>query len=226
MKAVILAGGLGKRLRPLTSDRPKPLVEVAGKPIIVHQLEWLKEHDITEVIICAGYLKEVLIKHLGSGQKYGVHIAYVVEEEPLGTGGALANAAPLLRNEEGFFVLNGDIITDLDPWHLTELEERFVGSIALVPLPCPYGVVELGPEGEVRVFYEKPVLKEHLINAGVYFFRPDVLPQLPTRGDLERTTLPMLAMARSLKGVVYEDVFWKAIDTVKDVEEAERRLCA
>ncbi len=220
MKAVILAGGQGKRLRPLTSEVPKPLIPINNKPIILWQIEWLKKHGINEFLICVGYLKEKIINALGNGSRYGVKIGYVVEEEPLGTGGAIKNAEAFLRNEEGFFVLNGDIITNLDPMKLTELDDKCIGAIALVPLPSPYGVVEIDENSYIRAFREKPVLKDYWINAGIYYFKPEIFNYLPHRGDIEKTTFPELAKRKLIKAVKYINVLWKSIDTYKDLEEA------
>ncbi|HYZ59611.1 MAG TPA: nucleotidyltransferase family protein, partial [Nitrososphaeraceae archaeon] len=117
MKAVILAGGLGKRLGPLTDERPKPMIEVLDQPIIEWQIKWFKKFGIGEIVICVGYLKEHIIDYIGSGSRFGVKVGYAVEEEPLGTGGALKNAQSLLggAKNDGFFMVNGDILTDLDP---------------------------------------------------------------------------------------------------------------
>ena len=227
-KAVILAGGLGKRLRPLTSDRPKPLVEVAGRPIIEWQIEWLKRHGFTDIVVLAGYRWEKLIEHLGSGQRLGVRIAYVVEEEPLGTGGAIKNAEHILSTEDYFIVLNGDIITDLPLGKLVDRlasEERAVAAIALVPLRSPYGVVEVDSSGWIVNFREKPVLN-YWINAGVYAMRPKIFEYLPEKGDIEVTAFPRLAEERKLLGVQFREVYWRSIDTVKDLEEVSRQLAS
>ncbi len=224
MKAVILAGGQGRRLRPLTNDIPKPLVEIAGKPIIVHQIEWLKKYEVREFIAAVGYLKEKFIDNLGSGRKYGVHISYVVEEEPLGTAGGLKNVANLLDKEEMFYVVNGDVITDIDPTKLIGvLDGSTIGVIATVPLPSPYGIVFSDSRDYVILFQEKPVIRDYWINAGLYLFKPEVFKYLPDRGDLERELFPKLADARKLKTVKYCDfTIWRSIDTLKDLEEAEK----
>ena len=227
MKAAILAGGYGKRLRPLTSDRPKPLVEVAGKPIIVWQIEWLKSHGITEIVVLAGYLYTKLIEYLGNGSRFGVRIAYVVEEEPLGTAGALKNAEHILRKEDYFIVVNGDIITNLDPLQLVKtVSERseVIAAIAAVPLRSPYGILKIDEHGRIIDFVEKPVLREYWINAGVYAMRPDIFDYLPEKGDIEKTSFPRLARERRLVALRYMDVFWRSIDTYKDVEEVSREL--
>lgn len=225
-KAVILAGGFGKRLRPLTEDRPKPLVEVAGRPIIEWQILWLRSHGVREFVVLLGYRWERLVERLGSGRRLGVRVAYVVEDEPLGTGGAVKNAEHLLRGEKVFIVLNGDILTDLD---VGRLVEKLAGSgdalvaMALVPLRSPYGVVELGPGDRIVGFAEKPTL-DYWVNAGVYAMRPGVLDYLPERGDLERAVFPRLAREGLLLGVRYRGVYWRSVDTLKDLEEAARQI--
>jgi NDP-sugar pyrophosphorylase family protein len=225
LKAVILAGGQGRRLKPLTDSTPKPLVEVAGRPIVAWQIEWLKRYGVEQFILSIGYLKEKFIEALGSGRRYGVHVSYVVEEEPLGTAGGLKNAKPLLDKEDAFYVLNGDIITDLDPSKLAEgLEDKAVGVIALIPMPSPYGVVDCDEKGYVKSFLEKPSLP-HWINAGIYLFKPEIFDYMPEKGDLEKTVFPKLAEEGRLKAVEYKSHgFWKSIDTFKDVEDAEKLL--
>ncbi|MEM0196863.1 MAG: nucleotidyltransferase family protein [Sulfolobales archaeon] len=226
MKAAIIAGGLGKRLRPLTEDRPKPLVEVAGKPIIEWQIEWLRRCGVNSFIILAGYYREKLIDFLGSGSKFGVHVAYVIEDEPLGTGGAIKNAESLIGNET-FIAVNGDIITNIPVEELVEYLNGLrdaVAAIALVPLRSPYGIVELDRSGRVITFREKPVLEEYLINAGIYVMKPEIFEYLPSRGDIERDTFPKLAAEGRLVGRVFRGYYWRSIDTIKDVEEASHEV--
>ncbi len=220
--AVILAGGYGKRLRPLTEDKPKPLVEVAGKPILEWQIEWLTEYGIDTFYILAGYKKEVLIDWVTKNQeRLGISVAILTEEEPLGTGGALLKLADFLDDEE-FIAVNGDIITNLDVTKL--VNNDVIVSIALVPLRSPYGVVQLNDEGKIVNFVEKPVLKEYWINAGVYLMSPEIFDYLPEKGDIERTTFPLLAEKGLLRGVKFDNVYWRSIDTIKDVEEATKEL--
>lgn len=226
MKVAILAGGFGKRLRPLTTGKPKPLVEVAGKPILVHQIDWLRSHGFNEVVLLVGYLKEKIMEYVGGGSRFGVRVVYVVEEEPLGTGGALKNAEHVLKNEEVFLALNGDIITDLDPSRLVDTVRsgEAAAAVAAVPLRSPYGILELGEGDRILAFREKPVLHEYWINAGVYAMSPRVFDYLPPRGDIERNGFPQLAREGILKAVRYEGVFWRSIDTHKDIEEAAKEL--
>jgi NDP-sugar pyrophosphorylase family protein len=222
MLAAVLAGGFGKRLRPFTEDSPKPLVQVAGEAIIDWQIKWLKKHGVRELVILAGYKKEKLIEHLGSGSRHGVKITYVIEDEPLGTGGAIKNAEHVLSKEEVFLVLNGDILTNLDPKKLVaklEEDDSLLGVIASIPLPSPYGILKI--EGEkITGFVEKPVITDYWINAGIYALRSDSLKYFPEKGDLEKTAFPKMAEEGVLGVVKYENVFWRAIDTHKDLEEA------
>ncbi len=225
MKAAIIAGGFGKRLKPLTQDRPKPLVPVAGKAIIEWQIEWLKKYGVDTIVVLAGYQREKMIEFLGSGTKYGIKIVYTIEDEPLGTAGAIKNAEPILRTEP-FLALNGDIITNIPLDKLMKVIEgkNAVVAMALVPLRSPYGIVEVDETGKIVRFVEKPILQQHLINAGVYYMRPEIFDYLPEKGDIERTTFPQLAKEGKLYAGIFRDVYWRSIDTMKDVEEASREL--
>lgn len=226
MKAVILAGGYGKRLRPLTEKLPKPLLPVGDKGIIEWQIRWLKHYGIDRVVVCAGYLKERIVERLGDGSKHAVRIEYAFEDEPLGTGGALKNARQLLEGEEVFLMVNGDVLTDLNPLELVEaLEGDFMGVMALAPLPSPYGIVEFDREtGRILSFVEKPRIKDYWINAGVYALRSRILDHLPDKGDIEKTTFPSLAEKGLLRARPYENCTWLSIDSHKDLEEASKMV--
>jgi len=226
MMVVILAGGFGKRLRPYTEEIPKPLVNVADKPILEWQIEWLKRYGFNEFVLLVGYRKEKIIEHIGSGGRLGVKVTYVVEDEPLGTGGAIKNAEHILSKEEKFLVLNGDILTNLNPLKLFEkLDENpeFVAVIASIPLPSPYGVLEI-KDSKVTGFVEKPRLKDYWINAGIYAMKPEALRYFPDKGDLERTAFPAMAKDGVLGAVKYTEVFWKSVDTYKDLEEVTKSI--
>jgi len=221
-KAFILAGGYGKRLRPLTDDKPKPLIEIAGKPILEWQIQWLKSFGIKDFYILAGYKKDVLIDWVSKNQdRLGVNIAVISEEEPSGTGGALNKAKNFMRDDE-FIVTNGDVITNLDITKLVNVNSLV--AIALVPLRSPYGVVQIDDKGKITSFVEKPILKEYWINAGVYKMKPGVIEFLPSKGDIEKTTFPLLAQRGMLRGIKFDNVYWRSIDTIKDIEEATQEL--
>ncbi len=221
MEAVILAGGFSKRLAPSTSEVPKPLLPVGGKPILVRQIEWLRGFGVRDVVLAVGNLRHKVFEALGDGRRLGVRIFYSVEEEPLGTAGAIKNAELFMRDDV-FIVLNGDVLTNLDLNRLVEALGDADGAIALVPLRSPYGIVEFDRDGRITRFREKPLLEGFYINEGVYALRREVLKFLPERGNIEETAFPMLAERGRLRGVAYRDVFWRSIDSVKDLEEVDK----
>ncbi len=227
MLGVILAGGFGKRLRPLTDKMPKNLLEINDKPIIQHQIEWLKNQGIKRFLVLTGYLSKMMSDYLGDGGRLGVKIMYSEEEEPLGTGGAVKNAYRYLSKENSFILVNGDIITNIDIYPLIETINKHsecIGVLSTVPLPSPYGIIEFDRNGVIKKFIEKPLIEEYWINAGVYLFKMDILEYLPEKGDLEKITLPKLAEMGKLRVVKYMGVFWRSIDSHKDLDMTSRDL--
>jgi mannose-1-phosphate guanylyltransferase len=221
---VILAGGLGKRLRPLTTDRPKPMIQIKDRPIIELQVNWLKKFGMTDIILLVGHLKEKIKYHLADGKKFGVNISYIEEHVPLGTGGALKNAKnEIIQNgntNKGFFVINGDILTDLDPFTISEKGSM---TLALVPLKSTFGIVETNGD-LVSKFVEKPSIKHMWVNAGIYYFSNEIFDYLPDKGNLETVTLPMLVEKQKLKAKKFSNNYWRSIDSHKDVEEASKEI--
>ncbi len=220
MLALILAGGYGKRLRPYTEKVPKPLVLINGKPILEYQLMWLKKQGVKDFIFLVGYKADSIIQYFNDGKKWNVNILYSIEDVPAGTGGAIYNARHLIDRDE-FLVVNGDIITDLRVLPLLNALEDSIGAIALVPMPSPYGIVDVDEDGIIKKFREKPLLEDKWINAGVYAFRREILNYLPSKGDIEKTAFPELSSKGRLKGIKFTGVFWKSIDTIKDLEYME-----
>lgn len=224
MKAAILAGGFGKRLRPFTNEKPKSMLEVAGHPLIERQIQWLKSSGISDLVICVGYLKEKIMDHVGNGSKFGVDVRYSVEERALGTGGAIKNAEHMLSSED-FFVINGDILTTIDPG-------RLVGdthAVSAVPMRNPFGVIITKDDSEssyVAEFLQKPVMNDVWINAGMYYFKNEVFDYLPRTGDFEASVLPMLARRGKLKAVRFAKSYWRSIDSHRDLEEASKEIKA
>ena len=192
MYALILAGGKGERLRPLTDTLPKPMVPVCGKPILEHQVEWLKAGGVTDVVFLAGYRWEAIKDHFGDGGAFGIKAHYSVEDSPLGRGGAIKAGLPQVpENEETIAVLNGDIITDetlknLSAFHQDRrsANESHLATIMVVPMVSPYGLVDMDDAGTVTGFREK-VEMEHWINAGIYLFDRAIAGELPDLGDHE-----------------------------------------
>ena len=224
MITVILAGGLGKRLRPLTSDRPKPMIQINNTPIIELQVKWLKKFGITDIIVLVGHLREKIKHHLADGKKFGVNISYIEENVPLGTGGALKNAKDhIIQNgnsDPGFFVINGDILTNLDPFTISEKGSM---TLALVPMKSTFGIVETNGD-LVSKFIEKPSIEDMWINAGVYYFSNEIFDYLPDKGNLETVTLPMLVEKQKLKAKKFSNNYWRSIDSHKDVDEASQEI--
>ena len=186
---VIMAGGKGTRLRPYTENCPKPMLLVAGKPMLQHIIERAKSQGFGGFVLSLNYLGDMIRDHFGDGSAYGVQIAYVDEDEPLGTAGALSLIQP--RPDSAFVVTNGDVLTDIDYRELIEFRERHnahgVMAVRMYEWTNPYGVVQM--EGvDITGFAEKPVSRSH-INAGVYAFGPGVLDHLARHRHCDMPTL-------------------------------------
>jgi mannose-1-phosphate guanylyltransferase len=230
MQAVILAGGFGKRLKPLTDNIPKPMIRVGGVSILERQLAHLKRQGIRDFVICVGYKKEAIVDYFRDGRDFGVRIKYSIETNPLGTGGALRNASNLIHDNEFVFAY-GDILTDLDIGKLKQASYddgkrgKCLAVMATVPLRSPYGIVEIKRGYRtVTGFKEKPTLRDYWINAGLFFFDRSILNILPESGSLESVTLEELASKGELMAVQFHDANWRSIDSHKDIEEAEREF--
>ena len=200
MQALILAGGEGTRLRPLTLTIPKPVMPLVDRPFISYMLEWLRRHGIDDVILSCGFMAEGVREVLGDGSALGVSLRYLEEPEPLGTGGALKFAEDLL--DERFFMLNGDVLTDIDLSAQLEQHERTgaAATLALIAVddPSAYGLVRLADDRSVKEFVEKPGPELHdtnLINAGAYVIERRVLEGMAPAGtniSIEREVFPTL----------------------------------
>ncbi len=225
MFALVLAGGKGERLRPLTSNRPKPMVRVAGKPILQHHLEWLRENGVTDAVLLCGYKHEAIERHFGDGRRFGLRIRYSIEDEPLGRGGAFKQGMRQVPEGEGFVIgTNGDNITDqpLAPLIRSHRRSGAVATIMLSPLRSPFGIARLSRGRRIQGFDEKPLLP-YWVNAGLYVLSREFFAMLPDRGDHETTAFPRLAESGKLHGYK-SSAYWKPIDTVKDVTEAAAYL--
>jgi NDP-sugar pyrophosphorylase family protein len=220
MYAIVLAGGKGERLRPFTEDRPKAMVEIVGIPILSYQLQWLQAQGVTDLIIASGYRHEVIESYFGNGERLGLRITHVVEQSPLGRGGALRAAlSHVPAKDEVVVATNGDVITNipLTPFLDAHRASRVLATIMLTPFVSPYGIVEVNEEDRVTQFREKPELP-YWINAGVYALSPAIHELLPERGDHETTTFPQLARDGRL-GAFRSRGYWRGVDTIKDVNE-------
>lgn len=219
MRAVVLVGGFGTRLQPLTLDTPKQMLPIVGKPMIEHVVEYLSGHGITEVILSLGFAPDVFQQAYPDGHCNGVKIHYAIEPEPLDTAGAIRFAADSADISETFLVLNGDVLTDLDLENLISFHKKTgaEASIHLIPVedPSRYGVVPTDEDGRVLGFIEKPRPEEsptNWINAGTYVLEPSVLERISSgqRVSVEKEVFPALALESQLFGFKSEN-YW--IDT-------------
>ena len=227
MKAVVMAGGEGSRLRPLTSRLPKPLVPVAGTPCIEHILRLLRDHGIFDVVITLAYLGSEIRNRLGDGADLDMNVEYVVEDRPLGTAGSVRNAKHLL--DDTFLVISGDALTDIDLTSVIKqhAERGAHATIVLksVPNPLDYGVVITDDEGNVKRFLEKPSWGEVFsdqANTGIYVIEPSVLGYIDEGAvaDWSQDVFPtMLRRKKPLIGVV-SDEYWCDIGSIQSYIQA------
>ncbi len=225
MYALVIAGGKGERLRPLTDDRPKAMVELDGRPLIDYHLAWLREEGVTDVILLCGYRAEVLQEYCQDGRRWGLSIGYNVEDEPLGRGGALKAGFALAPNTEDVFIAtNGDVLTNqsLSPLLSYHKEKAATATIMVTPLNSPYGIIDIRDGGGVASFREKPELP-FWINAGVYVLSREFFTLLPDVGDHETSTFPQLATENRMYAFK-STAFWKSVDTIKDLSEAAQHI--
>lgn len=226
LAAVVLVGGEGTRLRPLTDSLPKSMVPVLNKPFLEHTIAYLRNYGINNIILTLNYFPEAIQKYFAEGSRCEVELVYAIEDTPLGTAGAVKNAGHHL--ESTFIVLNGDVFTDLDINDLISFHRNKKAKITIaltrVDNPCAFGVVETDDEGKIRRFIEKPAPEEvtsHWINAGIYVIEPEVLEHVPTDTHymFERGLFPLLLdMGEPLYGY-HHGGYWL------DMGTPEKYLC-
>lgn len=224
-EAILLVGGKGTRLRPMTVHTPKPMVPAAGVPFLTHQLARARAAGVEHIVLATSYLAEVFEPYFGDGSSLGLHLEYVTEEEPLGTGGAIRNVASRLRSgpSDPVLICNGDILTGLDIRALVATHESSGADVSLhltrVTDPRAYGLVPTDDSGRVTAFLEKPQTPEEIvtdqINAGAYVFRRSVIDTIPVGRpvSVERETFPeLLAAGAHLQGMV-DSTYWLDLGT-------------
>jgi NDP-sugar pyrophosphorylase family protein len=196
MQAIIMAGGSGSRLRPLTNDIPKPMVPIIDRPVLELIIRHLKKHNITDIAMTLGYKADIIKSAYGDGSKFGVNIRYYVEDKPLGTAGGVKNASDFIKGE--FIVISGDAVTDID---IKEMYEFHKDKGALITLACKeledvtgMGVLKVDEDGKVIEFMEKPEhTEEKLVNTGIYIMEKRALELIPDGFyDFGRNLLPSL----------------------------------
>ena len=228
---VLLVGGFGTRLMPLTKHTPKPMLTVAGLPVTEHQLAMARKAGITTVVLATSYLSELFIPYFGDGSKWGMKLLYAVEKEPLGTGGAIANAAQLLDTHESIVVFNGDVLSSHNLAEQIRQHEANAADVTLhltaVEDARTYGCVLTDSDGRVTAFLEKmdkPIA--NTINAGCYVFNPSVVKDIPlnTVISVERETFPRLIAAHGKVFGFIDGSYWLDIGTPKALLQGSRDL--
>jgi mannose-1-phosphate guanylyltransferase/phosphomannomutase len=227
MKAVVMAGGEGTRLRPLTSNQPKPMVAIVGKPCMEHILELLRSHGLTDVIVTVAFLPQAIRGYFGDGETLGMEIGYSVEESPLGTAGSVRLAARQL--EETFLVISGDALCDVDLSALIAFHRDRQAAVTIglkaVDNPLEFGIVVTDDEGRVERFLEKPSWSQvfsDTINTGIYVLEPEVLRHVPTDRpfDFSKELFPyLLEMGRPIYGYAM-DGYWQDIGNLDQYRQA------
>ncbi len=221
MKAVILAGGAGTRMRPLTYVVPKVLLPIAGKPLLERTMVYLRSYGITEFVVCVAYLKKQIIDALGDGASLGVRIEYAAADSPLGTAGQLKTAERFI--EGTFLAMNGDIVTSLNIGNLLETHRRLggVGTLALkkYDVKMPYGFITTGERGVITKFEEKPTLS-FMANAGVYALETEIFKKIPVgrASSLETEVFPLLIANGMQLNSFFEDADWADVGSMTDFE--------
>ncbi len=221
MKAFILAGGEGTRLRPYTYNTPKPMLMVGGRPILQYVIDNLKRSGLTDLVITCGYKHEQISDYFGDGSKSGVKIDYCVEKEKKNTAGSILPYKG--RVKETFVVVMGDHLTNIDLAKMVENHKKS-GAMATVALyhakmPLEYGVAKL-EGGNIVSFVEKPML-EHLYNTAIYIFEPEIFDHIKEKEDFAKDVFPRLLKAKKkISGYVFEDV-WFDIGRVSDYERLD-----
>jgi mannose-1-phosphate guanylyltransferase / phosphomannomutase len=227
MKAVVMAGGEGTRLRPLTSNQPKPMVSIVGKPCMEHIIELLKQHGMNDVIVTVAFLPQAIRSYFGDGSALGMNISYSVEESPLGTAGSVRLAAD--RLDDTFLVISGDALCDVDLSQLIAFHRERNASVTIglksVDNPLEFGIVVTDEDGRIERFLEKPSWGQvfsDTINTGIYVLEPEVLRHIPTDRpyDFSKELFPLLLeMGRPMYGYVM-DGYWQDIGNLDQYRQA------
>ena len=232
MRALLLVGGKATRLRPLTERTPKAMTPLLGRPFLEHVLAWLVRYDIRDVTLLLGFLPEPIRAYFGDGHQFGVKLTYLVEEEPLGSGGAIKQLEREL--DATFLALNGDIFTDADLGRMADAHRRSGAAVSIalthVEDPSAYGVVALDEQGRIRRFVEKPRREEapsDLVNAGIWLFEPAAVARIAPSSFtmVEQDLFPGLASEGLLAGHVI-DAYWMDAGTPERYLQLQRDLLA
>ena len=218
MKAIILAGGRGKRLRPITDKIPKPLILINNKPLIERTIKYLKKYGITEIIISSGYKSSLIEKFLKKKKNFGCNIIFSIEKTPLGTGGAVRKALRFV-DDESFVVLNGDIVTNIN---LKKILKK-PNTIAANELKTKFGTMDIR-NNKILKFNEKKDISNVWMNPGIYHLSKNIEKIIPKKGSLEGIVFPKMAKNKTLETIKFKNALWFSIDSHKDIEECSKEI--
>jgi len=228
VKAVILAGGMGTRMRPLTYVIPKAMLPIGGRPLLEHTIRYLKSYGLKELVVCVAYLKNHIKDYFKDGSDFEVSIEYAESDMPLGTAGQLKTAEKKISGP--FLAMNGDIITSLNINKLIKFHQKMggIGTISLkkFDVKVPYGHIEMdGKQNVIKKFVEKPTFS-FLANAGIYILEDKIFDYIPEGRtvSLERETFPLLLEKGERLNGYYEEAYWADVGTITDFERVDREL--
>ena len=218
MDALILAGGIGNRLRPITDYVPKPLVPISSVPILEWQIRYLAHYGIRKIIVCSGYRQEQIQNFIKSRSRLGAKIIFSTENSPLGTGGAIKKAE-LLVSGRSALVVNGDVITNIDLGKMLKVDD----SISAINLRTKYGVLDI-KDDLICAFSEKKEIHDKWMNAGIYHLTRKTMRAMPKRGNAETSLFPKMASRNLLHVIKFAQAKWHSIDSHKDLAECESTI--
>jgi mannose-1-phosphate guanylyltransferase len=223
--AVMLVGGSGLRLRPLTEDRPKCMILLHGKPLVYWTLTWLRDYGFDHVVLGVSYKKEAVINYIKEND-FGMKIDFSEHTEEGETGEGFRLAIKRHVKDENFLAMNGDELTNLNLERFVDFHfaQKGVATIAASPMRSPFALLKLNGNDIVE-FREKPILEDQLVNCGIYVFNHAITDYLPTVGAIERTAFPALAEKRLLKAYkLGKEEKWLTINSIKDLSVAEKEF--
>jgi len=222
---VVLVGGAGLRMRPLTEDVPKAMIRLRGKPILYWTLEWLRKYGFKHIVLGVAYHKEVIVNYIQKNPS-GLNIDFSTHSVAGGTGEGFRLAIERYVDDEIFLAMNGDELTNLNLNNMMNfhLKNKPVGTVAVSPMRSPFGIAQIS-KNDIIGFEEKPILEDKLVSIGIYIFNHGIIDYLPAKGALEKTTFPSLARLGQLKAYKLSgDERWMTINTIKDLSVAEEEF--
>jgi NDP-sugar pyrophosphorylase family protein len=225
--AVILVGGVGLRLRPMTNDLPKCMIPLHGKPLIYWTLTWLRDSGLDHVVLGVSYLKEIVIRYIQENE-FGLKVDFSEHTQEGETGEGFRLAIKRHVNDDNFLAMNGDELTNLNLKKFVEfhLQNKGVATIATSPMRSPFAIIETNG-ADIIGFNEKPVLEDKLVSTGIYVFNQTITEYLPTIGSIEKTVFPLLASRKLIKAYrLGNNERWLTINSLKDLYTAEQEFAS